>query len=106
MLVNDFWSAPLQWSCQYLYAWQLRYSCEEGETMPPTWSPSSTSYLRISSMQSRQTVHIMAAEWRWVILVGSALVLLAISPLLWVALRGTPGWQFMGVLHNYLDGST
>ncbi len=57
-------------------------------------------------MQSRQTVHIMSAEWRWVILVGSALVLLAISPLLWVALRGTPGWQFMGVLHNYLDGST
>ncbi len=57
-------------------------------------------------MQSRQTVHIMAAEWRWVIVVASAFVLLAISPLLWVALHGTPGWQFMGVLHNYLDGST
>ena len=57
-------------------------------------------------MQSRQTVHIMSAEWRWVIIVGSALVLLAFSPLLWVALRGTPGWQFMGVLHNYQDGAT
>ena len=39
-------------------------------------------------MQSRQTVHIMSAEWRWVILVGSTLVLLAFAPLLWVALRG------------------
>lgn len=57
-------------------------------------------------MQSRQTVHIIAAEWRWVILVGSALVLLAFSPLIWVALRGTPDWQFMGVLHNYQDGAT
>ena len=57
-------------------------------------------------MQSRQTVHIMSAEWRWVIIVGSALVLLAFSPLLWVALHGTPGWQFMGVLHNYQDGAT
>ncbi len=57
-------------------------------------------------MQSRQTVHIMSSEWRWVILVGSAFVLFAFSPLLWVALRGTPGWQFMGVLHNFQDGAT
>jgi len=57
-------------------------------------------------MQSRQTVHIMSAEWRWVILVGSALVLLAFSPLLWVALRGVSDWQFMGVLHNFQDGAT
>lgn len=57
-------------------------------------------------MQSRQTVHIMSAEWRWVILVGSTLVLLAFAPLLWVALRGTAGWQFMGVLHNFQDGAT
>ena len=57
-------------------------------------------------MQSRQTVHIMSAEWRWVIIVGSALVLLAFLPLVWVALRGTPDWQFMGVLHNYQDGAT
>lgn len=57
-------------------------------------------------MQSRQTVHIMSAEWRWVIVVGSILVLLAFSPLIWVALRGTPDWQFMGVLHNYLDGAS
>ncbi len=57
-------------------------------------------------MQSRQTVHITAAEWRWVILIGSALVLFAFSPLLWVALRGTSNWQFMGALHNYQDGAT
>ncbi|MEP7290148.1 MAG: hypothetical protein ABI835_00140 [Chloroflexota bacterium] len=57
-------------------------------------------------MQSRQSVHIMSAEWRWVILVGSALVLLAFSPLLWVALRGTPDWQFMGTLHNFWDGAS
>lgn len=57
-------------------------------------------------MQSRQVVHIMSAEWRWVILVGSALVLVAFSPLVWVALRGTADWQFMGVLHNFLDGAT
>ncbi len=57
-------------------------------------------------MQSRQTVHITAAEWRWVILIGSALVLFAFSPLLWVALKGTSNWQFMGVLHNYQDGAT
>ncbi len=74
--------------------------------MPETWGNPTTPYLRINSMQSRQTVHIMAAEWRWVILVGSALVLLAFSPLLWVALTGTSDWQFMGVLHNYLDGAT
>src|SRR5664279_1437807 len=77
-----------------------------GDTVPSTLSHPATPYLRISSMQSRQTVHIMSAEWRWVILVGIALVLLAFSPLVWVALRGTPGWQFMGVLHNYGDGAT
>src|SRR5215218_7010137 len=77
------------------------------ETMPQSWShPTTPLYLRISSMQSRQTVHIMSAEWRWVVIVGSALVLLAFSPLLCVALHGTPGWQFMGVLHNYQDGAT
>lgn len=57
-------------------------------------------------MQSRQTIHIMPGEWRWVILVGIVLVLLAFAPLLWVALHGTPGWQFMGALHNYQDGAT
>ncbi len=57
-------------------------------------------------MQSRQTVHIASAEWRWVILVGSALVLLAFSPLLWVALTGISDWQFMGALHNFQDGAT
>ena len=57
-------------------------------------------------MQVRQAVHIMAAEWRWVIFVGCALILLTFAPLLWVALTGTADWQFMGALHNYLDGAT
>lgn len=74
--------------------------------MPPSLSHPAASYSRVSSMQSRQTVHIMSAEWRWVILVGSALVLLAFAPLLWVALRGISGWQFMGALHNFQDGAT
>lgn len=57
-------------------------------------------------MQSRQTVHIIASEWRWVIVVGSALILLTFAPFLWMALMGTSEWQFMGTLHNYLDGAT
>ncbi|MBN8618668.1 MAG: hypothetical protein J0L63_07170, partial [Anaerolineae bacterium] len=60
-------------------------------------------------MQSaRDTVHITPAEWRWVIFVGGALVLLAFVPFLWVALSGAVGdqWQFMGVLNNYIDGAT
>lgn len=61
---------------------------------------------KISDMQIRSTVHIAAAEWRWVVMVGSGLVLLAFAPLLWVALIGTGNWQFMGALHNYQDGAT
>jgi hypothetical protein len=57
-------------------------------------------------MQTRSSVHIASTEWRWVVLVGCGLVLLAFLPLLWVALIGTGDWQFMGALHNYLDGAT
>lgn len=57
-------------------------------------------------MQSRQAVHIMASEWRWVIVVASGLILLTFAPLVWMALTGTSEWQFMGALHNYLDGAT
>jgi hypothetical protein len=55
---------------------------------------------------ARYSVHISPSEWRWVILIAGALTLLAFAPLIWVALRGSPGWQFMGTLHNYLDGAT
>ncbi len=57
---------------------------------------------------SRDAVHITPAEWRWVVLFGSTLVLLAFSPFLWVAFSGVAGdqWQFMGVLNNYRDGAT
>jgi hypothetical protein len=70
------------------------------------YSQSHAVTFRIKNMQSRYTVHITSAEWRWVVLVGCGLVLLAFLPLLWVALLGTPDWQFMGALHNYLDGAT
>ncbi|MDX2159764.1 MAG: hypothetical protein SF162_00425 [bacterium] len=61
---------------------------------------------RIEAVGSRDTAHITGHEWRWVIIVACVLILLAFFPLIWVALRGTPGWQFMGALHNYLDGAT
>jgi len=61
---------------------------------------------KTSTLSARYTVYITSAEWRWVILIAGALALLAFAPLVWVALRGTPGWQFMGTLHNYLDGAT
>lgn len=57
---------------------------------------------------SRDTVHITPTEWRWVIILGSALVILAFIPFLWVGLSraGSDQWQFMGVLNNPLDGAT
>ncbi len=61
---------------------------------------------RLDAVGTRYTAHVAAHEWRWVMIVGCALVLLMFVPLIWVALRGTPGWQFMGTLHNYLDGAT
>lgn len=59
-------------------------------------------------MRSTYTVHIMPSEWRWVIVIASGLVLLAFAPFILVAISGALGnqWQFMGVLHNYLDGAT
>jgi hypothetical protein len=56
---------------------------------------------RIKDMQSRYTVHIASAEWRWVVLVGCGLVLLAFLPS-WVALLGQR--LALWALHNYLDG--
>ncbi len=60
-------------------------------------------------MQStNDTVHITPTEWRWVIFIGSVLVIFAFIPFLWVGLNGTNNtqWQFMGVLNNYMDGAT
>src|SRR6266496_722021 len=60
-------------------------------------------------MQSTQdTVHITPTEWRWAIFMGSAFVILAFIPFVWVGLNGANSnqWQFMGVLNNYIDGST
>lgn len=61
---------------------------------------------RTNTLSARYIVHISVAEWRWVIVAASALVLLAFAPLVWVAARGIPGWQFMGALHNFWDGAT
>lgn len=58
-------------------------------------------------MESRYTIDITSAEWRWVIIIASLLVLLAFSPFLWIVLSsGTDDWQFMGTLHNYRDGGS
>lgn len=76
----------------------------EGKIAMPENTAASTS--RLDAIGTRYTAHVAAHEWRWVIIVGCSLVLLMFVPLIWVALRGTPGWQFMGTLHNYLDGAT
>ncbi len=57
-------------------------------------------------MQSGYTAHITPSEWRWVIIAAVILVSLAFMPLVLLALSGTSGWQFMGMLHNHRDGAT
>lgn len=79
---------------------------EAQRQMRDSWSKTVGELTRTNTLSARYIVHISAAEWRWVILVASALALLAFAPLVWVAARGIPEWQFMGALHNYLDGAT
>lgn len=62
--------------------------------------------IKMGAVRSTNSIHVSVQEWRWLIVVASLLTLLAFAPLIWVALRGTPGWQFMGVLHNPMDGGT
>lgn len=58
-------------------------------------------------MEAKYTIHIMPAEWRWVIVLASVLVLLAFAPFLWMVFSSTTAeWQFMGALHNYQDGGS
>jgi hypothetical protein len=54
----------------------------------------------------RDGVHISPAEWRWVMIVGGILVLLAFVPLLWVILFGQSEWRLMGTLPNFWDGAS
>lgn len=58
-------------------------------------------------MRSGYTGHVTSSEWRWVILVGSALIVLAFIPFMWVILDGIVNtrWEFMGALHDYEDGA-
>jgi len=59
-------------------------------------------------MQSGYSAHIAPGEWRWVIVFGVGLVLLAFTPFVLMLVGGIAAsdWQFMGVLHNYRDGAT
>lgn len=53
-------------------------------------------------MRTGYTGHITPVEWRWVIVVSSMLVLIALLPFLWVVLSGaSQNQQFMGALHQY-----
>ncbi len=52
------------------------------------------------------TVHVAQAEWRWLLLVISILVLVAFIPILWIAVQDTGNYQFMGIFLNYQDGAT
>jgi hypothetical protein len=55
-------------------------------------------------MQSGFTGHISSNEWRWVIFVSSALVLIAFLPFLWVLFSGSASdLQFMGGLHAFAE---
>ncbi|MCC6612184.1 MAG: hypothetical protein IT320_01840 [Anaerolineae bacterium] len=51
-------------------------------------------------------VHIAPAEWRWLILFICILVLVAYLPVIWLAIRGTGDYQFMGAFLNPQDGAT
>ncbi len=54
-----------------------------------------------------QSTYIAPAEWRWIVIVATGLVLLAFAPFLWVAFSQTPNgtWQFMGALHAHSDSA-
>ena len=56
-------------------------------------------------MQSGETGHVSAVEWRWVIMVSVFLVLLAFLPFIWVLVTGLRDseWQFMGALHDHVS---
>ncbi|MCU0499112.1 MAG: hypothetical protein MUF87_17300 [Anaerolineae bacterium] len=57
-------------------------------------------------MQTGYTGHITPLEWRWVTVISSALVLLALLPFLSVVLSGrSEQFQFMGTLHNFPETS-
>ena len=59
-------------------------------------------------MRSGYTGHVTSSEWRWVITMSSALVLLAFIPFLWVVLSSPPQQQlqFMGALHDYQNAAS
>ncbi|MBK8021350.1 MAG: hypothetical protein IPK19_07915 [Chloroflexi bacterium] len=66
----------------------------------------STGPLGAQTIKTSETSFITPGEMRWLVFAACVLALLVFAPLIWVALRGTENWQFMGVLHNYRDGAT
>jgi hypothetical protein len=60
----------------------------------------------LRTLQAHHHVHVTAQEWRWLIVLSVTLTLIAFLPLVWLAFAGDPDWQFMGMLHNYLDGGS
>lgn len=67
---------------------------------------SSSPPLKVAMFPVSDLTFITPKEWRWTLTIAIMLALLVFAPLVWVTLRGTEGWQFMGVLHNYRDGAT
>ncbi len=67
-----------------------------------------TTKLKDELMQSGFTAHVAPAEWRWVMIVGTLMVLLAFAPYGLLVASGSSAndWQFMGILHNSRDGAT
>ncbi len=53
-----------------------------------------------------EPLQIAGHEWRWLVLVSSLLVVASLLPLFVSAAAVDPDWQFMGVVHNYLDGAS
>lgn len=53
-----------------------------------------------------EPLQIAGHEWRWLVVVSSVLVVASLLPLFVSAAALNPDWQFMGVVHNYLDGAS
>lgn len=63
---------------------------------------------RSETMEQLKVDEVSSSEWRWVIIVGGLLVALTMIPYAWaftIASANQP-WQFMGLLHNPIDGAT
>jgi hypothetical protein len=53
-----------------------------------------------------EEIFITPAEWRWLTIVSAVLLVAAFAPMILVAAQPPQGWQFTGVLYNFLDGGS